>query len=279
MRDALLVSIALFFGACGRPLEPAATPPARTQGGSELTGAVDEDAFMALHALREDEAPPARGERIEIEGRGAYLSLPEGDGPFPVVIVIHEWWGLNSHIQHWADRLAADGYAALAVDLYGGQVATESEGAMALMRAVDEAEATAALQAAAAFLGTHSRVDATKMASIGWCFGGGWSLRAALSIEGLDAAVMYYGHPITDPAQLATLRAPLLAIFGKEDESIPPATVDEFEAALSTAGANFETLRYDAPHAFANPSSARYAHDAAADAWEHVRAFFAQHLR
>lgn len=234
---------------------------------------------MALHALREDEAPAPRGERVDIEGRGAYLSLPEGAGPFPVVIVIHEWWGLNSHIQHWADRLAAEGYAALAVDLYGGQVATDPEGAMALMRAVEEAEATATLQSAAAYLRTDPRVDATKMASIGWCFGGGWSLRAALVIEGLDAAVMYYGHPITDPAQLASLRGPLLAIFGNEDESISPAAVDEFEAALTAAGANFETLRYDAPHAFANPSSARYVHDAASDAWEHVQSFLAANLR
>ena len=93
-----------------------------------LTGSISEEQFMALHDLTTEKAPAPKGEMIDLAGGRAYLSLPEkAQAPLPGIVVIHEWWGLNDHIKHWADRLAAEGYAALAVDLYGGKVATESE--------------------------------------------------------------------------------------------------------------------------------------------------------
>jgi len=271
------LAILLFVVACSSSSEPEPEP---TQGDETpvWTGSVDEDAFMALHQLTDAEAPAPRGEMIVLGESEAYLSLPsEGSAPFPAVLVIHEWWGLNDHIRHWSDRLAELGYAALAVDLYGGETATEPEGAMALMRAVDEERALTTLRAAADFLRDDPRIQATKRASIGWCFGGGWSLRTALGVEGMDAAVMYYGHPV-DAEELVGLQVPLLGIFGNEDEAIPPATVDEFDRALTEAGAPHEILRYDAPHAFANPSSARYVHESATEAWARVRTFLAEHL-
>lgn len=245
-----------------------------------LTGLVDEDTFKALHELNEGEAPPLRGETIELAGTSAYLSLPEGaSAPVPGIVVIHEWWGLTDHIRHWSDRLAADGYAALAVDLYGGEVAEDPDGAMALMKAVDAGEAAAVLAAAHAFLAEDPRVSAEARGVIGWCFGGGWALRQAIAVDDLDAAVIYYGHPITDPEQLANIDADLLGIFANEDQSIPPATVDEFVAALEAAGKSIEVHRYDANHAFANPSSGRYEQAAAAEAWAEVREFLARELK
>src|SRR5262245_60636126 len=127
----------MFIVGCGAP-QP--TP---------WTGDVDEEAFTRLHHLSDREAPPPRGEDIVLDGARAYLSLPDGPPPHPAVIVIHEWWGLNDHIRHWADRLAAAGYAALAVDLYGGEVAETPERAMELMRAADASEAVRTLRAAA----------------------------------------------------------------------------------------------------------------------------------
>ncbi|MCA9720501.1 MAG: dienelactone hydrolase family protein [Myxococcales bacterium] len=259
------------------PAEPAASPAPKDTG---LTGALSEEEFKALHELRGDAAPAPRGEMIELAGARAYLSLPEGQvAPIPGVVVIHEWWGLNEHIQHWADRLAADGYAALAVDLYGGQVATDPEGAMALMKTVDEAKAAAVLKAAHELLASDARIKAPRRGVVGWCFGGGWSLRHAMATPDLDAAVIYYGRLVTDPSALEGIHAQLLGVFGDQDGGIPPEAVQEFKDALAKAGKSIELHTYDANHAFANPSSGRYDQQAAADAWSHVRAFFGRALK
>jgi carboxymethylenebutenolidase len=244
------------------------------------TGVLDEEAFKKLHELSKEKRPPPAGKMIRLKSSRAYLSLPKkGKPPFPAVLVIHEWWGLNHHIRYWADRLAADGYAALAVDLYGGKVATTRDDALKYMKAVDAEKAKAVLKEAHEFLATDGRVKAKKRACVGWCFGGSWSLQHALQAPDLDAAVIYYGRLVTDPKKLATIKAPLLGVFGNRDRGIPPKVVDRFEKALKEAGVKHTILRYDANHAFANPSSARYDAKAAGDAWKKVRAFFAARLK
>lgn len=259
-------------------IEPAAPPkPVDTTTG--LTGAVSEDEFKKLHELTGEAAPPAKGETIELAGSKAYLSLPEGDGPFPGVIVIHEWWGLNDNIRHWSDRLAASGYAALAVDLYGGRVATTPDDAMAYMKSVDEAAGAKVVAAAHAFLADDPRVKAPKRGVIGWCFGGAWSLKSAIALPDLDAAVIYYGRLETDPQKLAPIRAPILGIFGTRDKGIPPSSVKAFDEALKQAGKQAKLHSFDANHAFANPSSARYDHENAAKAWAETSTFLAEHLK
>ncbi len=259
-----------------RPGEPSPAKPRPPMG---LTGAVDEEHFKALHELKQGQAPPLQGTTITIGGTRAYLSLPRGaKPPLPAVILVHEWWGLNDNIRLWADRLAADGYAALAVDLYGGVDAKTPDEAMAAMKKVDPQKALETLDAAYRFLAEAPTVKATKRAVLGWCFGGGWSLQFALHEPTLNAAVMYYGRLVTDPAALASLRAPLLGVFGNQDQSIPPAAVDEFESALKAAGRRVTIYRYDAPHAFANPSNPKYDEKAASDAWTHVRDFLAKNL-
>jgi carboxymethylenebutenolidase len=190
-----------------------------------------------------------------------------------------EWWGLNDHIRHFTDRLAADGYAALAVDLYGGKVATTPEQALETMKKVDDAKAREILGAAHRFLAEDARVKAKRRGVIGWCFGGGWSLQQAIMQPDLDAAVIYYGRLETDPKVLAKIEAPVLGVFGNEDDGIPPAAVDAFAAAMKQAGESLELHRYDAPHAFANPSSGNYDTKAAEAAYAEVRAFFGEHLR
>lgn len=284
---ALLIAVADLAG-CSRgadaPAEPTAekAPEAPAAAPAEkpmdLRG-LSEAEFKALHTLKGEAAPAPKGQMVEIAGTQHYLSLPEGaSAPMPAVIVIHEWWGLNSHIKHWADRLAAEGYAALAVDLYGGTTASTPDEAMAAMKAVDDAKASAILEAAARFLDADPRVKAAKTGVIGWCFGGAWALQAGLKVEGLDAVVMYYGRTVTDPAQLAGLDAPLLGVFANDDGHIPPESVDAFEKALGEAGKSATILRYDAKHAFANPSSEAYDQANAAAAWQKVQPFLAKHL-
>jgi carboxymethylenebutenolidase len=243
------------------------------------TGVLNEEEFKSLHELRRGETPEPSGEMIELAGGRAYLSLPEGEPPFPGLVVIQEWWGLNENIQHWSDRLAADGYAALAVDLYEGKVATTPDEASEYMSSVDEEEALEILQTAFAFLRGEPRVRAVKCGSIGWCFGGGWSLRLALAEPELDACVIYYGRLVDDPNELGKIGARVCGIFANQDRGIPPENVDAFVEGLDDAGVPHEIHRYDANHAFANPSSARYDFDAAGDAWEKVRAFLAANLK
>jgi carboxymethylenebutenolidase len=225
-------------------------------------------------------APLSRGVEVEVAGTRAYLSLPEkARPPIPGLVVVHEWWGLNDHIRHWADRLASEGYAALAVDLYGGRAADDPDSARALSGSVDETRALQILRAAYDTLGSDPRIKATKRGSIGWCFGGGWSLRTALDIGTLDAAVIYYGRLVTDPSAYQGMRTPILGIFGNRDPSITPEIVNQFEKALDQAGVPHEIYRFDASHAFANPSGANYNERAAAEAWEKTRAFLAKHLK
>jgi len=250
-------------------------------GETPATGGLSEAEFKKLHELRGDKSPAARGEMIGLAGGSkAYLSLPSNAKvPLPGIVVIHEWWGLNQHIKHWTDRLADEGYAALAVDLYGGKVADNPDDAMTYMRSVDRNAARGICRDAEMFLRDEARIQARKTASIGWCFGGAQSLNMALDMPHLNAAVIYYGHLVDDPKKLKAIQASVLGIFGNQDRSINPDAVNRFEKGLKAAGRRYKILRYNANHAFANPSSARYAQDAATDAWKHVREFLASNLR
>jgi carboxymethylenebutenolidase len=245
-----------------------------------LTGAVSEDEFKAMHARPHDRSPTPRGQTIELGQDKAYLSLPApGASPRAAVVVVHEWWGLNDNVKHWADRLAAEGYAALAVDLYGGRAVTTSDEAMALMKAVDPAVALARMRAGVEFLRKDARVQAAKVGVIGWCFGGAQALQLALHEPTLSAAAIYYGKLETDPARLRSVKAAIIGVFGTRDRSIPQETVDAFERGLTAADVTHEVHRFDAEHAFANPSNPRYQSEAAAEAWARVRTFLARHLR
>jgi carboxymethylenebutenolidase len=275
-RPTIALVVAAALAACGGPKSSSSTT---STGKPSPTGPLTEAEFKALHELRGDDAPPRTGQSIDLAGTRAYLSLPAGDGPFPALVVIHEWWGLNSHIEHWADRLASAGYAALAVDLYGGKVATTPDEAMALIKTVDDAAAARTIAAGLDFLESDPRIRAPKRGVIGWCFGGGWALQTAIAHPDLDAAVIYYGSLEADPAKLDAIEAKVLGIFANKDTHITPASVDAFAAGLAKAGVKHAIHRYDADHAFGNPSGPRYDEAAAADAWQKVLAFLAQTLK
>lgn len=245
----------------------------------ELLG-VSEKVFIALHQHKEGTPPVLHGEMIEVGGEKAYLSLPQGEAaPMPGVIVIQEWWGLNDNIKHWADRLAAEGYAALAIDLYEGKVTKKPEEAMKYIKGVSKEKTLATLKAAHKFLVEDPRVKARKTASIGWCFGGGWSLQLALNEPELDGAVIYYGRLVTEASELKRIKAKILGNFGNLDQGIPPEQVARFEKGLKEAGVSATINRFEANHGFGNPSSARYEEKAASEAWERSRKFLADVLK
>jgi carboxymethylenebutenolidase len=210
-----------------------------------------------------------------------YLARPaDTRRTYPGLIVIHEWWGLNDNIQQMTERLAGEGYVALAVDLFGSTADTPEAARSQVMAASEHPERLEDnLRQAFHYLQTEQ--NAPRIASIGWCFGGSWSLRTALLLpDELDAAVIYYGGQLeTDPEVLAPLTMPILGIFGELDTNPPVETVQAFEAALNQLGKEVEIHIYEnADHAFANSSGTRYNPEAAEAAWEQTTAFLERHL-
>ena len=209
------------------------------------------------------------------------LYTPPGKGPFPAMIVIHEYWGLNQWVKEQASKLSDQGYAVLAVDLYRGKVADNPELAHELMRGLPEDRAKRDLHAAFEFLQTQPNVKKDRIGSIGWCMGGGYSLDVALQEPTLAADVIHYGHLATDPEALNKINAAILGIFGGKDQGIPPESAKKFEATLKQLGKKGEIKIYpDAGHAFENPNNkAGYRPDDAADAWKRTITFLADTLK
>jgi carboxymethylenebutenolidase len=210
------------------------------------------------------------------------LVTPEGKGPFPAVVVIQEWWGLNDWVKEQARALAKEGYAALAVDLYRGKVAAQQEDAHQLMMGLSPDRALRDLRGAVAFLQARPDVRKERIGSIGWCMGGRYSLALATAEPALAAAVAYYGAPPTDAAAIAAIRAPVMGHFGAEDKGPSPDQVKAFEEAMKKAGKTADIKVYPgAGHAFANVNNpwGGYRKEAAEDAWARTKAFFARHLK
>lgn len=209
------------------------------------------------------------------------LYTPAGKGPFPALIVIHEWWGLNDWVKDQASKLADQGYAALAVDLYRGKVATTPDMAHEIMRGVPEDRAKRDLHAAFDFLASQPNVKKDRIGSIGWCMGGGYSLDVALQEPTLAAAVINYGHLATDTDALKKINAPILGLFGAQDRGIPPADVKKFGATLDQLGKKIDIKIYDdAGHAFENPNNKEgYREADAADAWKRTVDFLSSTLK
>src|SRR4051794_36976611 len=145
---------------------------------------------------------------------------PAGKGPFPGIIVIHEWWGLNDWVKEQASKLADQGYVTLAVDLYRGQVAKTADEAHELMRGVPQDRANKDLLAAYDYLSQQASVKKDKIGSIGWCMGGGYSLDLALAQPKVAATVINYGHLASESSTLNKIQAPILGIFGAQDRGI-----------------------------------------------------------
>ncbi len=211
----------------------------------------------------------------------AILFTPDGQGPFPAIVVIHEWWGLNDWVKEQAAKLADQGYVTLAVDLYRGKVADNPDLAHELMRGLPEDRAKRDLHAAVLFLKSQPNVKADRLGAIGWCMGGGYSLDVALQEPTLKADVINYGRLATDPAALDKINAAVLGLFGAQDQGITPADVNKFNLQMENLGKTVTVKIYpDAGHGFENPNNkSGYRPDDTADAWKLTVAFLASNLK
>ncbi|MCG8371412.1 MAG: dienelactone hydrolase family protein [Proteobacteria bacterium] len=283
-----VVAVVLLSAGCGREAEPV------DQAGAEAARE-NVEAMAREHAEDTTEPSPA----TEVAPARAVVSDPRlpyaesGDQlvyghfsapsdvfePLPALIVIHEWWGLNDNVRAMADRLAGEGYMVLAVDLYDGKTAQSREDARQLMLRVaeDPEAANANIRAAYEFL---ESTGAPRIGSLGWCFGGGWSLATAqLFPDDLDAAVIYYGRVTDDEDILRPVNVPILGLFGEADGGIPVEGVRAFRDALERLRKDYEVYIYaGADHAFANPTGRNYNAGAATDAWAKTVDFLSRHL-
>ncbi|MET4108022.1 dienelactone hydrolase family protein [Hymenobacter sp. UYP22] len=193
------------------------------------------------------------------------------------LFVIHEWWGLNDYIKQEAGRFAEElpGVNIIALDLYDGQVATDADQAGKLMQAVKTERAQAIINGALTYAGPTAKIS-----SIGWCFGGGWSIQTALLAGSkAKACVAYYGMPEKDVAKLKTLNTDVLFVFAKQDKWINQEVVDQFRQDMAAAKKGLTVKTYDADHAFANPSNPKYNKAMATDAHTASVAYLKKNLK
>lgn len=213
--------------------------------------------------------------RITFEANGepivGALALPAGDQRVGGIIVVHEWWGLTSHIQDIAGRWAAAGFVALAPDLYRGEIADDAERAQKLMTALPRERALADIAAAVATLRAHPRCNGKVMIT-GYCMGGSLALRAACEVRGLVGVVPFYGMP--GPSEWQSVEAPVMMHVASRDEWVTPAAAHALQHILQDLGKTCVVHVYQADHAFCNDGRPRvYQAAEAALAWDRTVAF------
>lgn len=264
-------------------LVQAGTQPACCSGMAQF---VEDPAFAAAHlppAPIRFQAKDGKTVTFKVKGgaAGHGFFVPANKGNNEAILMFHEWWGLNDNIRNEAEKLHGElGAAVLAVDLYDGKVTADAQEAGKLMQGMNQARGVALVNGALDAIKDGDLAKAKRIGTIGWCFGGGWSHRA--SIEGgshVQACVIYYGMPTTDPADLARLKAPVLMFWGTQDGFINAKVVGNFEAAMKKAGKPITTHSSNAVHAFANPSNPKYDKAAAATSHTETLAFFRRHLK
>jgi carboxymethylenebutenolidase len=292
---ALLVAVLLLPGvwACAGGDTPEGEPPPSDGAVTPPPAAADEGR-VPLARTATDELPPAlRGEAGPLLGIDVhylpgdsatmgYLAVPEGDGPFPALVLVHEWNGLDERVRRIADDLAAEGYVALAADLFGGRSGGSPDENRALVaEAQSEPEVIIAnLDAAVAHL--RARPDVTgRVGALGWCFGGGIALSFGLDGVSHEATAIFYGRLVDDPATLAGLSHEVYGTFAELDDGIPPEAVASFVEALRAAGIDNDVHVYDdVSHGFwlraDQDPGARNA--PALDAWQRLKAYLERTL-
>ncbi len=229
------------------------------------------------------EDSPAQNTTFASNGGQAhgYLALP-ASGSGPGVIVIQEWWGLTDHIVDVTDRLAAEGFVALAPDLFGGKTTHDAEQAGELMSQLPAAKAAQDLAGAVDFLLSHEAVTSSKVGAVGFCMGGGFVLMlAAQQGERIGAAVPFYGVGEAVPSQYSGLRAAVQGHYGEQDQMYPASTARELEHRIrEESGADVEFFFYPAGHAFHNEENllGTYDPDSAKLAWQRTVQFLRQRL-
>jgi carboxymethylenebutenolidase len=210
----------------------------------------------------------------------AYVARPQGNGPFPTVIMIHEFYGLTESILGKANALAAEGYVVVAPDTFRGSTTSWIPRAIYQVITNKPEQVNADLDSVYAWLETQPEIDRARIAIAGFCYGGRASLLYSLHNNKLAATVVFYGSPETNPAVLKNLPGPLLGIFGGDDQSIPVSDVKAFDAALTQAGVMHEVTIYEGqPHAFVHDIAGIRAGGAQGEAWAQMLKFLDANLK
>ena len=210
----------------------------------------------------------------------AYVAKPQGSGPFPTVIMIHEFYGLNANITEKAEGLAQEGYLVIAPDTFRGSSTAWVPRAIFQVITNDADQVNQDLDSVYQWLIAQSDVDAERVATLGFCYGGRASLGYSLHNNRLAATVIFYGSPVTEPEVLRSLPGPVLGIFGGADNSIPTEEVKDFEAALAKAGIPNEITIYEGqPHAFITSMEAVRAGGVQGEAWAQMLNFLDANLK
>jgi len=272
----LLLFIGLFAlaAACGN-----APSQEKEQESDDMAQFADDPEFQGEHPGPTEVNLAGDGEMIRFatpdgEDAGAYALMVENSNKY--LIVIHEWWGLNDNIKSEAERYYKElgDVNVLAIDIYDGKVATDPETAGKYMQSVEQDRAEAIVQGALNKAGEEAEI-----ATIGWCFGGGWSLKTSIMAgDRGTGCVMFYGMPVQSKEALQPLEADILGIFAKQDGWITPEVASNFEKLAKSAGKDIEIHQFDADHAFANPSNPNYVESAAQEANKLAVNFLKSHL-
>jgi len=237
-------------------------------------------AFANMHPdVKQSSKEPLVGSMIQYKTSDGLLAngyfIPSKKKSKKWLIVIQEWWGLNENIKHEADKYSKDlpDMNVLAVDMFDGKVAATPDSASKLMRAANMDRMTSIIRGAITLAG-----DKSSIYTVGWCFGGMWSLQTAI-LAGSQAkgTVMFYGRPESNMEKLKSIQCDVIGFFGNLDRSPAPAMVTEFENNMKTAGKNLVTHKYEAGHGFANPSNPSFNANAASDSYTKAIAFLKSH--
>jgi len=206
------------------------------------------------------------------------ISLPEGTGKAPGLVLLQEWWGVNDHIRALADRFARAGFVVLAPDLYHGKVTKDASEAAQMMTALDGKQAMDDIAGAVAHLLAHDRVSGS-VGVTGFCMGGAYTFAATSAIPEVKAAVPFYGIPAAERMDFTKMKAPILAHVATRDQWVTPEKASEVARGVNAAGGSVKVELYEADHAFVNDTRPEvYAPEAAKLAWDRSVAFLHQHL-
>lgn len=278
---AALFAGVVLLGACdaGEEEQSAALPAAIEPAANQQVAATETDSEVRqARAVISEEMPYAEvGDELVY---GYFVAPSDMFEPLPAVIMIHEWWGLNNDVRAAADRLAAQGYIVLAVDLFGGQTTSDPAAARNLMLSVLEDPDSANQNIRSAFDFVSTTAGAPRVGAIGWRFGGTWALNTAMLFpDELDATVIYYANVTSDEDKLRPVNTAILGLFAADDVSIRVHAVEAFEAALERLRKDYEIQIYaGASQRFASESADTYDATAANDAWNRTLDFFNVHL-
>lgn len=280
-----LISLVVFFAGCaGQEITTPVTMPVSTPTGHEQAGEPNMSYLGLAEVFNGMTGVNVSVSSIDFDLEGVrlsgFLAQPVAPGKYPGIVMIHEWWGLNDQVKSMADITAREGYVVLAVDLFKGNVATTTEGAQSNIRDNPNNETIPKMQAAVKYLRNMTNVNDSRIASLGWCYGGGQSFQLGVN-EDLQGTVIYYGRVSTNKSDLIKLKEPVLGIFGVEDTSIPVTDVREFEKIIKEQGTKVDIYIYEgAGHGFSNPTNTvAFRKEQSVDAWNKTLDFLELNLK